>query len=496
MTRLERTLSQTKLPARYARLALEMRLDDLELRLLVDPDANDAAFERACILAALGRNDDATQAYHAILARSPEHFGALNNLGMLLYESGAHRAALQAYELLVERHPDSAIAHTHVAKLLHDQGRAEDAVAHYERAIALDPSAASAHHGLATILSERGDEAAATRERRLGFTHRPVTFRRYRGEGEALRVLLVGVDGEGNVPMQSFLDDKLFATASLIVDFYDIAASLPPHDIVFNAIGDADRCALALTSANAMLAETTAPILNPPATVLATGRVGNAERLGTLTDVVAPRFAIFPRWLLQQTDPAGALTASGFDWPVLLRAPGFHTGEHFIKVDDPAQAGAAIATLPGTAVMAIAFLDTRDSSGMFRKYRVITVDGKIYPLHLAISKDWKVHYFSADMVDVPEHRALDAAFLEDPQATVGARGFAALERIVEALALDYGGIDFSVDDNGRVVLFEANATMIVQPPPADAIWDYRRKPVERIIKAFQGMLRTRALSRG
>jgi hypothetical protein len=69
---------------------------------------------------------------------------------------------------------------------------------------------------------------------------------------------------------------------------------------------------------------------------------------------------------------------------------------------------------------------------------------------------------------------------------------AALERVRELLALDYAGIDFSLDATGRVVVFEANATMIVLPPGPDPIWDYRRAPVARVIDAVHAMVRTRA----
>jgi hypothetical protein len=464
----------------------------LDLQLVLDPDALESGFERACILAALGRFDDAIAAYHDVLRRKPDHFGALNNLGILLDDRGSQRAALRAFELLAQRHPDSSIAHTHLARAFYGEGRSDEAVAHFERALALDPTTASAHHGLATILSERGDEAAADRERRLGYKYRPVTFSRYRGEGDPVRVLFLGVHGDGNIPITSFLDDKQFATASLIVGFHETQGPLPPHDIVFNVIGDADRCALELTAANALLAQTDAPVLNPPNVVLTTGRVANGERLGVLPDVVAARFAIFPRWLLDRTNPAAALGASGFAFPLLLRAPGFHTGQHFVKVEEPAQFAPALATLPGTAVIAIEFLETRGPDGTFRKYRIITVNGKIYPLHLAISNDWKVHYFSADMTDNAPHRAEEATFLEDPRAAIGARAYAALEAIVAALQLDYGGVDFSIDPQGKIVLFEANATMIVLQPPPEEIWDYRRKPVQQIIDAVRTMLKERA----
>jgi hypothetical protein len=426
------------------------------------------------------------------LCRRPDHFGALNNLGMLLYEHQSPRSALRAYSLLCERHPDSAIAHTHLAKLLYDEGRSEEAVAHYQRALVLDPTASSAYHGLATILSQKGDEDAATRMRRLGYRLRPVTFGRYRGAGEPVRVLLLGVDGEGNVPTKSLFDDRIFAVASLIVDFYDRDSTLPAHDVVFNAIGDADRCALALTAANEILAQSDAPVINRPLAVLGTGRVANAERLGRLADVVVPRFAMFPRWLLSRADPAQALQGSGFTWPVLLRAPGFHTGQHFVKIDEPSHVTAALAALPGTAVIALEYLNTQSSDGSFRKYRVIAVDRQIHPLHLAISKDWKVHYFTANMEENPRHREEDAAFLADVRGVIGARAYGALERIVETLDLEYAGVDFSLDANGRLVLFEANATMIVQPPPEDSRWDYRRAPVKRIIDAVTEMLMQRA----
>ena len=469
-----------------------MQLDELELTLVLDPDAVEKSFERACILGALGRADEAMQAYREVLHRRPDHFGALNNLAVLLLDRRSQRAALAAYRLLVRRHPESAIAHSHLATVLRDAGDADEAIEHFQRAIEIDPTTASAHHGLASIFSERGDEQAAARERRLGYTHRPVTYGRFRGEGEPVRVLLLGVESEGNVPTKSFFDNRIFAVASLLVGFYDAEKPLPPHDVIFNAIGDADRCALELTAATTLLERSDAPVINPPSTVLLTGRVANGDRLGAIPDVITPRFAIFPRWLLDRTDPAAVLEASGFSTPLLLRAPGFHTGQHFVRVERPADVTKALNALPTNAVIAIQFLDTRDAAGMFRKYRIITVDGKIYPLHLAVSSDWKVHYFSADMADNPGRRAEDAAFLEDPRGTIGERAYAALETVVQTLALDYGGVDFSIGPDGKIVLFEANATMIVQPPPAEAIWDYRRKPVERIITAVQTMLRTRA----
>jgi hypothetical protein len=124
---------------------------------------------------------------------------------------------------------------------------------------------------------------------------------------------------------------------------------------------------------------------------------------------------------------------------------------------------AAAAQFPGGEVCLIDQLDARDGDGFFRKLRVMIIDRKIYPLHLAISRHWKIHYFKADMADSPENRRHDAAFLDDMPSFIGPRGMAALERINAALDLDYGGVDFAVNADGDVLLFEANATMVMVP---------------------------------
>ena len=57
------------------------------------------------------------------------------------------------------------------------------------------------------------------------------------------------------------------------------------------------------------------------------------------------------------------------------------------------------------------------------------------------------------------------------------------ESIANALGLDYAGIDFALSDDGRVVVFETNATMVIVQPDEDARWDYRKAPVQRVIDA-------------
>jgi hypothetical protein len=68
----------------------------------------------------------------------------------------------------------------------------------------------------------------------------------------------------------------------------------------------------------------------------------------------------------------------------------------------------------------------------------------------------------------------------------------ALRRIQTRLGLDYAGIDFALSADRQVVVFEANATMVVPPPAPDPRWDYRRTAVQRIDAAVRRMLLARA----
>lgn len=283
------------------------------------------------------------------------------------------------------------------------------------------------------------------------------------------------------------LDDRIFQTSVIAPEFCGPQVPLPHHQIVFNAIGDADLAVESLHAAQSVVERTIAPVINPPAAVLLTGRAEQG-RLSRIAGLVAPLSVRLPRDLLESRAGAVTVARHGFQFPFLVRSPGFHTGRHFIRVEDEKGLADGIETLPGRELLLIQFLDARDTNGKVRKYRVMMIDGRLYPLHLAISDVWKVHYFTANMADHEGNRQEDARFLEDMPGVIGARAMETLAGIQETLGLDYGGIDFGLSPTGEVLLFEANATMVVNPPDPGERWDYRRPAVERIFAAVRAML--------
>jgi D-alanine-D-alanine ligase-like ATP-grasp enzyme len=99
-----------------------------------------------------------------------------------------------------------------------------------------------------------------------------------------------------------------------------------------------------------------------------------------------------------------------------------------------------------------------------------------------------VHYFSAGMEERAEHRAEEQRFLADMTAVLGLAIIETLADIAATLGLDYGGIDFGIDGDGSVVIFEVNATMAVYPPLAGELWAYRRPAYDAVVRAVRELM--------
>lgn len=445
----------------------------------------------ATLLDQVGRTEAAKAAYLAIVADHPTHATTLNALGALLYRTGYRSAARTVFSQAVQCHKEDPAAQVNLANLLRQSGETAAARSGFEAALRVAPDFAQAHQGLGDLLAELGDIAGAQHHWRLGYRGHAVHAWTYRGRTPPVRVLMPISVANGNIAARVFLDDHLLAVTTVAMEFYDPAAPLPRHDLVLNAIGDADLCRGALVSACALVARTPAPVINAPERVLRTGRLEMARLLCGLDGIEVPRMAVLSRLDLAGAEGAALLKRHGFSFPVLLRTLGFHTGRHFLLVEEAGALSGAAASLPGKDVLAIAFHASGWADGCARKGRVMVIDGRLYPLHWAVSRDWKVHYFTADMAEHAAYRAEEARFLADMRGFLGETAIDGLRAVAERLGLDYGGIDFGLLADGRVLIFEANATMAIVPPPVEHMWQYRRPASDLALLAARSMLHRR-----
>jgi len=443
-----------------------------------------ALLDHARRLAAAGADEAAKAAYLAVLRRDPTDADTLIAIARLAVRGGHRSAARTALGHAIACHPGNAVARINLGHLLLESGELDAAREQFEAVLAGQPSLAPAHQGLARALTGLGQPEAAAPHWRRAFAHGATSPQPYHGAGTGIPLLLLVSTRGGNIPTRSLIDDTQFAVTALYADFHKPGHPLPPHALIFNAIGDADLCGEALAAARRVVVASSAPVINDPAAVAVTGRVANAWRMAGLDDVVAPAVRSMSRRALLADDT--------LHFPLLVRSPGFHTGQHFVRVARRAELAAQIADLPGEELLAIDPMDARGPDGLSRKYRVMFIAGDAYPLHLAISREWKVHYFSGAMAEDAVLRVEEAAFLADMPAVLGERAMTALGAIEAALGLDYAGVDFTVGPDGRVLLFEANAGMVIQPPGPDPMWDYRRAPIDRALAAVKAMLMRRA----
>jgi hypothetical protein len=353
------------------------------------------------------------------------------------------------------------------------QGEAAAAEAASRAALRLAPGLAVAHRNLAALLEAR-DPVAAVRHRDLGFAGHSLEITE--AVAPRRRVLVIAATGDGNIPLGHLLASRhntvlrwyaAYATA-------DQDRALPPYDLILNAIGDADRLPVLPAAAARLLAAPPRPLLNPPERVARTAR-----------DALPALLAGIPGLLVPPTRRNGPTLRNGaVPLPALVRPIGAHGGQGVRLVHTEDALAAALAAGPAYATTCI---DCRDPDGFWRKYRVIFVDRVPYAYHLAIAPRWLVHYWTAGMEADPARRAEEARFLADPRAVLGATAWAALEAVGARLDLAFAGIDFGRLADGTLVLFEANATMLVHPETAPD-FAYRNPAVAHILAAFERML--------
>ncbi len=437
------------------------------------------ALEHARLLARRGDDSAARAAYLEFLRRDPSSFAALNELGNLALQGGYRSAALSAFREAARLYPANKIARANLANALREDRDFPEARLQYQAALDLDPEFAEAHQGMASVLGELG-LPGADYHRDKGFTGHALLTKPYRGAAAGASLLMLVSARGGNFPVRLFFDDRRYTTHVIYAEYWDATLPLPPHALIVNAVGDADLCTRALERAEELLGRSSSPVINHPARIRATGRAANARRLAGVPGVIAPAVETITR--------AALLGGAPRQFPLLIRSPGFHTGRHFVRVDAPGALATAIAALAGDELLAIEYLDSRGADGLARKYRVMFVDGTLYPLHLAISSDWKVHYFTADMARSAALREEERRFLDDMPAVLGTRAMGALTGICAVLGLEYAGIDFALAPDGSLLLFEANAAMMVVPPGSEPMWDYRRPATEAVIQACARLL--------
>jgi len=434
------------------------------------------------------RPEEAITLYLQALTLNPGHWPSRTNLVQALMATRQHLLAKLLLEELLEERPQDAAIHHQLGKLYFEVNDLDSALQCFAQAIVLNPFDSDSAYWIGSIRQKMGKIEAAEKAYALAARINPLIRRPATRFPAEFRVVVLFAPFAGNIPTDYLLKDTAYDTDTLAVFAsreYDVEALDQDVQVVVNLISDADQADALLPLVADVADRFGKPIVNDPRKIQRTTRDAVAAALQGIPDCVVPK-------VLRQkagTDLAVATlqAALASSSPVLVRPVGTHGGDDFEKVESSEALAAILAQQAATDRYFIEYIDYRSVDGYFRKYRFIFVDGEILPYHLAIADDWKVHHDSTDMADHQWMQREEEAFLNNPAGVFGRSHYQVLREIQERIGLDYFGVDCALDRSGKLVMFEANASMLVHDQNEE--FSYKAPFVHRIKSAFDGMLR-------
>ena len=159
-----------------------------------------------------------------------------------------------------------------------------------------------------------------------------------------------------------------------------------------------------------------------------------------------------------------------------------------MKLDDTVSVHKHLESTPTAAFYVSSFVDYRGYDGLFRKCRIVLIDGHAYAAHLAISKHWMVNYINSHMEKSSRKRAEEALFMAHFNEGFARRHAAALKAIYDRLQLDYVVIDCAETTDGQLLLFEVDNAAIVHANDPMDVFPYKQPQMRKVFDAFRKML--------
>jgi glutathione synthase/RimK-type ligase-like ATP-grasp enzyme len=179
-------------------------------------------------------------------------------------------------------------------------------------------------------------------------------------------------------------------------------------------------------------------------------------------------------------------------FPLIARPVGSHAGHGLQKLDDAGALPAYLAERPEAEFYLSRFVDYRSADGLFRKYRIVFIDGRPFACHMAITDQWMIYYLNANMKESAAKRAEEAAFMTGFDGDFARRHGPALAAIAARVGLDYFGIDCAETAGGDLLVFEGDIAMIVHAMDSPEIFPYKPPQMRKVFAAFRAMLHRRS----
>ncbi len=317
----------------------------------------------------------------------------------------------------------------------------------------------------------------------------------------ALRLLALVSPGDlmTNTPLD-FLTNFLNVRLDLLYLLPDrpLPSVIPDHDVAFFASGEADPPEV--DRMRRLFAKWPRPTLNNPHALSTLERDTLASALAGFPGLCSPHACAVDRAALdahiQYGAPIAGFSAPHEPYPCLIRPLTSHAGAGLARLQNPADLEQYLALSPDWRFFLTKFEDYASPDGLYRKSRVAFIDREPFLCHMAISSHWMVHYLNAGMTESAEKRDEEARAMADFDASFVRRHAAAFDALHERIDLDYYSIDCAETQDGRLLVFEADAAAIIHMMDPPDLFPYKQSQMQKVFAAFEAMLRRRATQSG
>jgi hypothetical protein len=369
-----------------------------------------------------------------------------------------------------------------------------------ERAAA-DPKDANALMDLSTLLQIKGDPQVAAAVQTQALEAQQLYRLPATGHRTGIRLLAIMTPGNlaANTPLEFLVEDSDIALDMLYVGpGLPFPESIPAHDVAFIAVCEADENRDLLQQLSNVTPLWPQPLLNHPQRILGLSRDGACALLDSVPGVSMPLSVRINRQTLEQIgrgELSIAAVLSGEEFPVIVRPVGSHAGRGLSKPDHPADVSDYLRTMAENEFYVAPFVDYRGRDDLFRKYRIVLIEGRPFACHMAISEHWMVHYLNAGMSDSADKRSEEARWMANFDRDFARRHEEALRAINERMGLDYLGIDCGETRDGELLIFEVDSGAVVHAMDSVDTFPYKKPQMRKVFAAFREML-AKAIKRG
>jgi hypothetical protein len=314
-----------------------------------------------------------------------------------------------------------------------------------------------------------------------------------RRAGIRLLALMAPGDLMVNTPLD-FITNHLDVRLDLLFLLPDqsLPATVPDHDIMFCAAGEADGIMRARM--HRLFTSWPRPALNDPNVLPALARDKLALSLADVPGICSPSNVSVSRTELESLLHGGGSIDTllpNCSYPVLIRPHGSHAGAGLKKIDDANDLASYLLFSFASSYFVTAFVDYRSADGLYRKYRIAFIDREPHLCHMAVSQNWMIHYLNAGMTESADKRVDEAQAMMHFDAAFAVRHRDAFTALHGRLGFDCYSIDCSELSDGRLLVFEADSAAIIHLMDPEAMFPYKHVQMRRVFDAFGDLLRRR-----